>query len=90
MDSIDDIINQKICKFYPGDPNNCIKDIPIFNIKLVGSILIIIMGILIFKKSNGWIIKFVSNFLNKFAKLVGITLIVFGLLLLNKSVYSLL
>jgi hypothetical protein len=89
MDNIDDIINQKVCKFYPGDPNNCVKDIPIFKIKLVGSILMIIIGILIFKKSNGWIIKFVSNFLNKFAKLVGITLIVVGLLILNKSVDSL-
>jgi hypothetical protein len=84
MDNIDDVINEKVCKFYPGDSISCIKDIPIQRIKIVGSILIIILGILIFRKSNDWIIKFVSGFINKFAKLIGITLIVGGLLFLNK------
>lgn len=86
MSDIDNIINQKVCHFYPGDPNNCIKDLPMFKIKLIGSILLIIIGILIFRKSNGLIVKFISSILNKFAKLIGITLIVVGLLILNKVV----
>jgi hypothetical protein len=89
MDDLDSVINNNVCKFYPGDLHNCVKYIPISKIKLVGSMLIIIIGILIFKKSNGLIIKFISNFLNKFAKLVGITLIFVGLLMLNNSVDSL-
>jgi hypothetical protein len=90
MDNIDDIINQKVCKFYPGDPNNCVKDLPMFKIKLVGSILIILLGIMIFRNSTDWITKVTAKLFSKFAKLIGITLIVVGLLILNKSVDSLL
>jgi len=86
MDDIDKKIEKGVCKFYPGDPNNCVKALPMFKIRLVGSIFIIILGVMIFRKSNNWITEFVIKLFDKFAKLIGITLIVVGTLILNKSI----
>jgi hypothetical protein len=86
MSDVDSMINDKVCRFYPGDPNNCIKDLPIVKIKIVLSIIFIIMGILIIRKQSSFIEKQIINLFKKFGKLIGFTFIVIGVILLNNSV----
>lgn len=86
MSDFDKLINQKVCKFYPGDPNNCIKALPLLKIKIAISIVLIIFGIMLFKKSNDWITELFTNLFTKFSKFIGVILIVVGGLILNNSI----
>ena len=86
MSDIDSIINNKVCRFYPGDPNNCITDLPMVKIKIVLSIVFIIIGIMTIHNQNNFIERQIIGFFKNFGKLIGFTLIVFGGGLLNKTI----
>ena len=88
MADLDKLINTKVCKFYSGDPNQCIKNLPVVKIKIVLSILIILLGILIIAKSPDFIIKAITNLFKNFAKLIGLIFIVTGSMVLNNSLNS--
>ena len=88
MDNFDKTINDKVCNFYPGDPNKCIKNFPITKIKILASIVLIIIGILIIIKSPEFIVNFVEFIFKKFSKLLGIIFIVSGIVSFNSSFNS--
>ena len=88
MSDFDKIINDKVCNFYPGDPNNCVKNLPTMKLRVLASIVLIILGILIITKSPSYIVKFVEFIFKKFSKLIGIIFIVSGLVMANTSVNS--
>ena len=88
MSDFDKIINDKVCNFYPGDPNNCVKNLPTTKLRVLASIVLIILGILIITKSPSYIVKFVEFIFKKFSKLIGIIFIVSGLVIVNTSVNS--